>query len=246
MIKLTLPAKPKELTQEVEVQLVQEYKADKKKAVWQKGYIKDALNKMTNSKCAYSELKLNVEGKDMQIEHFRPKSKYPNLVVSWGNLLPSCNICNRSKGSLDEDIVNPLFDNPKEFLFIQNSRYYPVDGNIKGKKTCKILDLNNMHHLQSKRFMSAEHIYTQLCLANEKLLNPKEDGDIADSRNAIRQALELCTSEYEFSASLSTNILYERPDNIFKLVEDALREKDLWDEDFDVIKTDMLKCAMPK
>lgn len=244
MIKLTLPAKPEELTKETEDRLIEEFKADNKKAVWRQDYIKDALNKMTHSKCAYSELKLNEEGKDMQIEHFLPKCQHPNLVVHWGNLLPSCNICNRSKSNQVVSIVNPLNDEPKDFLFISAARYYPL--NEKGKNTCDVLDLNNWYGLQQKRAESAEIIYEQLIDALDQLRKTTSQASRSKCRNKIRQCLRSCTSEYEFSASLSTNILYERPDKIFKQVEAALREKDLWDEDFEAIKTDMYKCAMPR
>ena len=61
MIKLTLIDRPVELTDEVCQQLTDKYKADKSR-VWDKEYIKDALLKMTNNKCAYSEAPLNKHG----------------------------------------------------------------------------------------------------------------------------------------------------------------------------------------
>ena len=89
MIKLELPEKPKELTEEKERELVEIYKKTQRD-VWKQSYIKEALLKMSNNKCAYSEQKLNTESAYMEVEHFRHKKKYKDLVVRWGNLLPAC------------------------------------------------------------------------------------------------------------------------------------------------------------
>ena len=70
MIKLTLIDRPVELTDEVCQQLTDKYKADKSR-VWDKAYIRKALLKMTNNKCAYSEAPLNINGTCMEVEHFR-------------------------------------------------------------------------------------------------------------------------------------------------------------------------------
>ena len=97
MIKLTLIDKPKELTAEKEAELVAKFK-ETEAPVWQKKWIKDALLKMTNNKCAYSEQRLNECSAYMEVEHFKCKSKYRDEVVRWGNLLPSCKVCNDKKG----------------------------------------------------------------------------------------------------------------------------------------------------
>ena len=81
--------------------------------------IKAQLLKMFLGKCAYCESKYtHVDFGD--IEHFRPKEKYPLLAVKWSNLLLACPLCNITK--LDEfpkpKLINPCIDNPKEhFLF---------------------------------------------------------------------------------------------------------------------------------
>lgn len=67
---------------------------------------------------------LNAIPKD--VDHFKPKSIYPDLVVKWENLLPSCPHCNKEKSSHDtgaEPIVNPSEDDPREFFYLKDYRY---------------------------------------------------------------------------------------------------------------------------
>ena len=44
--------------------------------------------------CAYCEVR---DGRE--VDHFRPKSKFPHMVYSWSNWLLACHGCNHSKGS---------------------------------------------------------------------------------------------------------------------------------------------------
>lgn len=56
-----------------------------------------------------------------QVEHHRPKSRYPSLALQWENLLWVCGICNQSKGQRFDDVVpplNPVDDSIWEHLFI--------------------------------------------------------------------------------------------------------------------------------
>ncbi len=55
--------------------------------------IKEKLINIYNDKCAYCESK----ERRLQVEHFRPKSKYYWLAYSWDNLLLSCSACNSKK-----------------------------------------------------------------------------------------------------------------------------------------------------
>lgn len=89
MRKIELAEKPVELTQEEETRLVNIYKRTGE-AVWRKPYITAALLQMTYSKCAYSEAKLQEGGAYMEVDHFHPKSLYPEEVVKWGKPAP-CN-----------------------------------------------------------------------------------------------------------------------------------------------------------
>ena len=67
MIKLILSNKPRELTPQMESALIEQFENDKTDPVWQKKFIKDAVFEIAYGKCAYSEVRLKEEGKDMQI-----------------------------------------------------------------------------------------------------------------------------------------------------------------------------------
>ncbi len=55
--------------------------------------IKKALRAMCHDKCVYCESKMtHVAYGD--IEHYRPKSKFPELTFAWSNLLLACGVCN--------------------------------------------------------------------------------------------------------------------------------------------------------
>ena len=72
--------------------------------------LKQALTALFHGKCAYCESRY-AGSQPMDVEHWRPKGKvdatsgeYPGyywLAATWGNLLPSCIDCNRSRKQYD-------------------------------------------------------------------------------------------------------------------------------------------------
>lgn len=103
---------------------------------------------MSNQKCAYCEGRLDLKSDYMEVEHFRDKKDYPNDVLIWENLLPSCKHCNGNKSSHDvvsEPIINPFVDVPREHIFLKSYLYKPKDE--LGKSTIYVLDLNDCTRL---------------------------------------------------------------------------------------------------
>lgn len=245
MIKLTLPPKPEKLAQE-EAILTQEFiESGKTKAVWKKDYIVDSLMEMSNGKCAYSEIKLGEESKYMHVEHFKHKDKYPEDVVKWGNLLPSCQKCNSTKGTVDmvaTPIINPLFDEPREHLFVQAFRFYERDE--KGHRTIVLVDINNKDHFAKPRFNTAMTIASQLEDNFELLKNAdtvlKKNHRISN----LKTILESCGPESEYSAVIATYLLYECP-SVSELMR-YLKENDYWDDDFEKYFQILERIALPK
>lgn len=164
MIKLTRPSKPTELTKEVEAALTKEFiDSGKKKNVYAKPYIKDALLKMSNGKCAYCECDVTKESNYMEIEHFHDKYDYPEEVVEWDNLLTSCKHCNGNKSTHDtykKPIIEPTKDNPKKHLYFKS---YAIRGKtVLGKMTDKVVYLNDTNRLVMVRFKIGEAIRNKL------------------------------------------------------------------------------------
>lgn len=244
MIKLTLIQKPIELTDEVERQLVSEFKTNGT-SVWKKPYIENALLQMTHGKCAYSEQFVNQKSSYMEIDHFKYKDKYKDEVVRWGNLLPSCKKCNTTKHNHDvvlEPIVNPLVDEPKDYLYVRAFRFYKR--NEKGKRTIETLALNDKLHLVNPRSQMGFDIADHLDSLYEKLKADDTDKKRRNTLSKIKSTLESCGPEYEYSAIVSTFILYEF--DTYKEMELYLRNEGLWDSELDGIKSKLQVIALPK
>ncbi len=85
--------------------------------------IKKSLELMFYGKCAFCESYIqNVDFGD--IEHFKPKSKFPELAVEWNNLLLACKKCNGADQKGDKwptveeggPLINPCDENPEDFF----------------------------------------------------------------------------------------------------------------------------------
>ncbi len=98
-----------------------------------------------------------------EIDHFYPKSKYPFLAMSYGNLIPSCSVCNHTKSSTYyEDLVNPysvkendyyltLKPNSIDFALVETKKYNfrSFDIEVKGK-AIKNIDIFKLKELYSQ------------------------------------------------------------------------------------------------
>ncbi len=91
--------------------------------------VRDTLKKMAGKRerCMYCE---DSHGTD--IEHFRPKTKYPGRMFVWENHLLCCTDCGRIKGEqcpLDNSgsplLIDPTVENPWDFL-----EFDPDTGNL--------------------------------------------------------------------------------------------------------------------
>ena len=243
MIKLTLPPKPTRLAQE-ENSLTQEFiESGKKKSVWKKDYITRPLLEMSHNKCAYSEIKLNQESTYMEVEHFKHKDQYPEDVVNWNNLLPSCKKCNTTKGTVDMaiyPIVNPVFDNPSDHLYVKGFRFHYKDD--KGKRTIKLVALNDIEHFVKPRFECAQYVLDRLLL-NFDMLKKADAIDSSASISAIKTILESCGPHSVYSAVIATYLLYECPD--INAMYSYLKDNGLWDSEFERINNILKSIALP-
>ncbi len=242
MIKLTLPSRPTFLTYEKVAELTAIFKADKNKRVWDIPALKSALLELSNGKCAFSEVRLNMEGKYMQIEHFYPKSKYPDKVMEWGNLLPCLNICNSRKKDIDpanNPLVHPFFDNPIDFFYIENGRLCALDcKNQKAVNTINAYDLNNQNHLRIPRFKWQIEIKKRL----------REIYEVFDKipilgRNRLLALLEDCGRHADYSALKATVIL---EDAYYQKLRKILTLSGKWDVKFQELEEELIFCSLPK
>jgi len=123
----------------------------------------------TRERCMYC---VDSEGSD--IEHFWPKSSYPDRMYRWGNLLIHCAPCGRFKGiqfprTADGSplLIDPSAEDPWEFLDFDpdtgnlNARYLLPTGeySAKGETTVTVL------HLDKREAVAAGYrkTYNRLC-----------------------------------------------------------------------------------
>ncbi|MEW5818376.1 MAG: retron system putative HNH endonuclease, partial [Spirochaetota bacterium] len=136
-----------------------EAKTEKEKKRAEKRYnhrqVKNSLEAMFHSKCAYCESKITHVDYG-EIEHFRPKSLFPEETFNWNNLFLSCGICNGAQHKGDKfpgadqggPLVNPCDDEPVEhlkFVFDQQTGLASVYGvTDRGSLTEEIFGLNRV------------------------------------------------------------------------------------------------------
>lgn len=167
--------------------------------------VKDELVKMFHGKCAYCESKITVVTYGA-IEHFRPKSEYPDLTFEWSNLLLSCDVCNDGshKGTnfpLDVNGKSLLIDPTDgvtdlnthlEFAWDAVASLASVYGRDDlGKTVETIFDLNGMKG--RKELVAHRSKYVKRLCA---LLRLAKTGD----KEAITLLRESCDAGAEYSA----------------------------------------------
>ena len=109
--------------------------------------------------CAYCE-----EDYKGEVDHFRPKKRYPELVYCWSNWVFSCHACNQSKGARWPawGYVNPcakskLARPENYFTFDTQTGEILAKGQLtsyrrdKAQRTIEHLRLNDLHHIRQRR-----------------------------------------------------------------------------------------------
>ena len=153
---------------------------------------KEALMKASFYKCMYCESKTThiVHG---DIEHIKPKSKYPHLKFEWNNLGYACNKCNRDhkKDKYHDDFINPYDVDPEDFIEVYGCLITSKDGHAKGDITIDFLNLNRPALLE-KRLSRIKKLIP--------LINKYFQCSISDQREAVlEQIFEESFPDKEYS-----------------------------------------------
>ena len=116
------------------------------------------LTRIFASLCAYCE-----EATKGEVEHLRPKSRFPRLVYSWSNWLLACHECNHAKSSTWPvggyvDPCSRLGPGAPESYFVFDTQTGFISPNrtlnryhrVKAQRTIDDLGLNDFHHLKKR------------------------------------------------------------------------------------------------
>lgn len=234
MIRINKKPCPSQLTPEQQKSLLDKY-VNHGHSVWKKAYIEKALLESSHGKCVYCECKLNVESKYMEVEHFHDKFTYPQEVINWDNLLPSCKRCNVHKANFDTK-KNPFIDpskmDPKQHLILNSFRFYPIT--LAGENTIEELLLNDHKKLVRQRFEIAEAVVETLKTIYERIIDYIE-GHKTSNRvikniiSAVSNLMDEATPKSEYAATVATTLLNNT--NQFRLIEELLRKESLWNDE---------------
>lgn len=163
--------------------------------------IKAALEAETHCKCAYCEGRFNPCSYG-HIEHKLPKSKFPNLVCAWTNLIMACQVCNTNKRDYYDPecrLLDPHVDDVEKLVVFAGSFALAEPGS-RADKTIEQLKLNRPALLHAReevlkdlgrnldrleRFANMRDLVNQLWCDVERLT--AAEGEFA---SACRQILE--------------------------------------------------------
>lgn len=244
MIKVDRTEAPAKLTAEKVKELTEEYKITKNN-VWNQDYIKKALLDMSKNKCIFCECILGEESKYIEVEHFHPKSLYPDEVVDWENLLPICKRCNIFKRDHDTKlipIINPTLIDPREHLTIKKFRFFSKDE--LGKKTISVLRLNDSDRLFLPRVTIGNAISDILDSLGKWVDKIKANSSIEDQNELICKMYNLlksCQSDAEYS-TICSYALFE-DDNYYD-VKGFMQQIKIWSDDLDTLESNCLKYSL--
>ena len=241
MIKLQRGVKPAYLTVQKVSDLTAKFKADNSKVVWKQKEIHDALLTSSSSKCAFCEVQVNIGTSYMEVEHFKLKDLYPDDVVEWDNLLPSCKRCNTSKlihDVIKVPIINPYDIDPKAHLTQSGCRIYFKTK--LGEQTRDVLDLNDTS-LTRPRFEvwnfvidKVEEIYRDTLLKTKLTRH---------DRNKLARLLGSCQCDRPFSAFSSTAL--HQTKEYLEIVK-ILKKANQWDAQMETLHQNSLKLVLDK
>ena len=241
MIKINRTPPPVELTPLVVASETAKFKASKA-VVWNKPYIKTALQAMSHGKCCYCECDVSTGSSYMEVEHFHDKKTYPNEVLLWGNLLPSCKRCNGKKGTYDtkaNPIVNPTVDYPQKHMILKKCfRYKSKDP--KGQRTIDALDLNNQERAVTERYQ-IKQVLTQRLKSIMLMARLIGQGNLVRQiskrlQEEMTQLLQECQSDKKYTAVKVTTVLNSMN---YKKARKVMKRFKLWSRKMDTLETRM-------
>ncbi len=113
---------------------------------------KQALIAASHGKCMYCESRV-IDVYFGDVEHIRPKDRFPELEYEWNNLGFVCAKCNNSKSNkwFDETpFIDPYSEEPNEAIAAVGQWLFPRPGSDRGRVTLHEIELNRPDLLQNR------------------------------------------------------------------------------------------------
>lgn len=128
----------------------------------------DALHlyHVSHGKCAFCESYM-ADVSTPHIEHYRPKSRFPDLAFDWDNWLLSCQRCNDKKWRhfpLCDDLpclIDPATEDPEAHITFTG--YVPISNTLRGQETIKLVGLDRSP-LEEERSQWLNYLNTLLLI----------------------------------------------------------------------------------
>ena len=114
---------------------------------------KSALIAASSGKCMYCEAFVR-DTSFGDVEHIKPKGRYPTLEFDWDNLGFVCQRCNNAKGDKFTDAmpyVNPYTEDPESFLLASGAYLFQRGGSERGEITVVDITLNRPELLERRQ-----------------------------------------------------------------------------------------------
>ena len=180
------------------------------------------LDEMYNGCCCYCESKIK-NASYPEIEHFKPKSQYPELCFDYSNLHYSCKRCNLAKGSYyNDDLISPSDENPEEYIRYIGELAISIDNNKRGTAMIDLVKLNERSDLKEERIRYLNEFsknYELLISAIEMILNDKDSGDMSIVKPFIINFIENVKIKSKHGESYCTMIKHNFFDKLDILME---------------------------
>lgn len=171
--------------------------------------IKKSLFRSSHYKCAFCECRPGESGY-IEVEHFAPKSIYPELTFSWDNLLPVCRKCNDDKSAFDTQttpIINPSEEDPEKLITYNMLVMEPAPGSgdeVKAKNTIEVCNLNS-----PRLYKARSELLVSLTGYMDSLKKEIEDISDADTPEKKRRRITNLSNSLEIvDALLQDNSTY--------------------------------------
>ena len=162
------------------------------------------------AKCVYCEAYVDVTGY-ATIEHFHPKSLYPNETFEWDNLFVGCSVCNTPKNSFDtgkEPFIHPIIDDPEDYLTFDNLQYVPKHAaGIAYQKAQNVIENCKLQRLALVR-EHAELLITFLKTRDSLVNKIKNYNEHTRAQKKLEDAAEIFSSLDELNKEAADDAQY--------------------------------------